>query len=212
MTASATIQRSDQGFTYSQLRGLPIFLGVYHMKNPLFLRALLLATLLGGASQAGAALIAFSFSGDGSSPVSGTVSGTIELGGTDGVFPATSVIVTSAPAALGYTYPFDVLANFTTQVPLNSFTINGGIVDVNASQFFAFYADGPDGSSFALNASGGFFNGSGMNIQLSTSPSTGVVDADSSTLVYAPVDVPAPATLVLMAVGLLAMRAPRRTR
>ncbi|MBC1194917.1 PEP-CTERM sorting domain-containing protein, partial [Microcystis aeruginosa BLCCF158] len=42
-------------------------------------------------------------------PVSGTVSGTIELPDaaltTDGIYAATALSVTSAPAALGYTLP-----------------------------------------------------------------------------------------------------------
>ncbi|MGB5596147.1 MAG: hypothetical protein WBM62_19225 [Crocosphaera sp.] len=62
------------------------------------------ATVVGSANVANAATFGFSFSNvDG--PVNGTVEGTIELPDGDGTFAATSVFVTSAPAALGYTTP-----------------------------------------------------------------------------------------------------------
>ncbi|MGK7947173.1 MAG: PEP-CTERM sorting domain-containing protein, partial [Microcystaceae cyanobacterium] len=70
---------------------------------------LAVATLSMGAmaQSAQAATFNFSFSNeDGSVP--GTVEGTIELPDGDGTFAASSIFVNSAPAALGYTLPFDI--------------------------------------------------------------------------------------------------------
>ncbi|WP_039899688.1 PEP-CTERM sorting domain-containing protein [Microcystis aeruginosa] len=137
------------------------------------------------------------------SPVSGTVQGTLTLPDGDGTnLAATSVIVTSAPAALGYTLPFDVLANFTGVLG-NSFTVSGG--EITASSFFA--ADGFGGLSnvltlnFDTGSYGNLFNLPGVG------PFSGVVDLNSTTLTYSPVPVPEPATVLgllsVAGVGLL---------
>jgi hypothetical protein len=132
----------------------------------------------------------FSFSNV-NGPVGGTVVGTIILPDGDGTFAASGITVTSAPAALGYTYPFDVLANLTV-VLQNTFTVTGGAIDPVASSFFAVFSP-PNGliggSAFGLSADLGV-SGSIFNIQLSSTPGTGVIDGNNSTLAFAPVPVP----------------------
>ena len=78
------------------------------------------------APVASAATFNFSFSNV-TGPVNGTVQGTLTLPDGDGTNAATSLIVTSAPAALGYTLPFDVMANLTNLLS-NSFTVSGGVI------------------------------------------------------------------------------------
>ena len=126
---------------------------------------------------ANAATFNFSFSNeDGSIP--GTVEGTLEL--PDGDFvnqAATSVIVTSAPAALGYTIPLDVSVAFPN-VEQNSFTVVGGMIDASASQLFLISAD--FGSAFGLSSNLATF----LSVQGSGTQEIGVWDADNSTLIY----------------------------
>ncbi len=153
------------------------------------------------APVASAATFNFSF-GNVEGPVSGTVQGTLTLPDGDGTnLAATSLIVTSAPAALGYTLPFDVLANFA--VIDNSFMVSGGVI--TASSFAAQnltqvlylnFIPGTYGSLFTLPA------GYSLN--------SGVVDLNSTTLTYspaAPTTVPEPATVLgllsVAGVGLL---------
>ena len=156
------------------------------------------------APVASAATFNFSF-GNVGGPVSGTVQGTLTLPDGDGTnLAATSVIVTSAPAALGYTVPFDVLANFTA-VFGNSFTVSGGVI--TASSFAAQNINNTD--TLALNLSPGIF-GSLFSLQGGANIFTGVVDLNSTTLTYspaAPTTVPEPATVLgllsVAGVGLL---------
>jgi hypothetical protein len=150
------------------------------------------ATVVGSANVANAATFGFSFSNvDG--PVNGTVEGTIELPDGDGTFAATSVFVTSAPAALGYTTPFDVFANFFF-VNTNSFTVAGGTIDALNSEFLV--VNETDGLS--LNFSGG---GTFLNVAGSVNAFSGVADFSNSTLVYtsAAASVPEPSTIVALA-------------
>ncbi|GCL49239.1 hypothetical protein NIES3804_07930 [Microcystis aeruginosa NIES-3804] len=155
------------------------------------------------APVASAATFNFSF-GNVTGPVSGTVQGTLTLPDGDGTnLAATSVIVTSAPAALGYTVPFDVLANFTDNVPANSFTVSGGVII--ASSFGAQSI----GGALALNFVSGTV-GSLFTVQGSANLFSGVVDLNSTTLTYspaAPTTVPEPATVLgllsVAGVGLL---------
>ncbi|TRT87638.1 MAG: PEP-CTERM sorting domain-containing protein [Microcystis aeruginosa Ma_AC_P_19900807_S299] len=151
------------------------------------------------AQSASAAIFNFSFSNV-QGPVNGTVQGTLTLPDGDGTnLAATSVIVTSAPAALGYTLPFDVLANFTSVFD-NRFTVSGGVI--TASSFGA--QDDPFTSAFTLNFSpsivGSLFNVLGLQEE-----SSGVVDVNSTTLTFTPV--PEPATVLgllsVAGVGLL---------
>jgi hypothetical protein len=157
------------------------------------------------APVASAATFNFSF-GNVTGPVSGTVQGTLTLPDGDGTnLAATSVIVTSAPAALGYTVPFDVLANFTG-VFGNKFTVSGGVI--TASSFAA--QNNTDGVSvLTLNFSPGTV-GNLFNVRRSASTFSGVVDLNSTTLTYspaAPTTVPEPATVLgllsVAGVGLL---------
>ncbi|MDB9426128.1 PEP-CTERM sorting domain-containing protein [Microcystis aeruginosa CS-564/01] len=152
------------------------------------------------APVASAATFNFSFSNV-TGPVSGTVQGTLTLPDGDGTKAATSVIVTSAPAALGYTLPFNVLANFTA-VFGNSFTVSGGVI--TASSFAA--QDNPFSSGLSLNFLPGTF-GNTFSIAGSASVFIGVVDKNSTTLTYSPVPVPEPATVLgllsVAGVGLL---------
>ncbi|GCA83331.1 hypothetical protein MiHa_01292 [Microcystis aeruginosa NIES-2522] len=154
------------------------------------------------APVASAATFNFSF-GNVTGPVSGTVQGTLTLPDGDGTnLAATSVIVTSAPAALGYTLPFNVLANFT-DLASNSFTVSGGVI--TASSFGAQSI----GGALALNFLPGSL-GSVFTVQGSAIFSSGVVDLNSTTLTYspaAPTTVPEPATVLgllsVAGVGLL---------
>ena len=153
------------------------------------------------APVASAATFNFSF-GNVTGPVSGTVQGTLTLPDGDGTNAATSLIVTSAPAALGYTLPFDVLANFIG-VAANSFTVSGGVI--TASSFFAQNST----EALTLNFLPGSL-GSLFSVQGSGTPFSGVVDVNSTTLTYspaAPTTVPEPATVLgllsVAGVGLL---------
>ena len=154
------------------------------------------------APVASAATFNFSFSNV-TGLVSGTVQGTLTLPDGDGTnLAATSLIVTSAPSALGYTLPFDVLANLTSVVD-NSFTVSGG--EITASSFGAQSI----GEALTLNFLPGTF-GSLFTVQGSGAPFSGVVDVNSTTLTYspaAPTTVPEPATVLgllsVAGVGLL---------
>lgn len=153
------------------------------------------------APVASAATFNFSF-GNVEGPVSGTVQGTLTLPDGDGILSATSLIVTSAPAALGYTLPFDVLANLTTLLS-NSFTVSGGVI--TASSFGAQNLT----EGLTLNFFPGSL-GSVFTVKGSRSLSSGVVDVNSTTLTYspaAPTTVPEPATVLgllsVAGVGLL---------
>ncbi|CCI12299.1 conserved exported hypothetical protein [Microcystis aeruginosa PCC 9806] len=154
------------------------------------------------APVASAATFNFSFSNVGG-PVSGTVQGTLTLPDGDGTnLSATSLIVTSAPSALGYTLPFNVLAN-STGVFDNSFTVSGGVI--TASSFGAQY----NSEAFTLNLSPGSL-GSLFSVQGAANLFSGVVDLNSTTLTYspaAPTTVPEPATVLgllsVAGVGLL---------
>jgi hypothetical protein len=153
------------------------------------------------APVASAATFNFSFSNV-TGPVNGTVQGTLTLPDGDGTnLAATSLIVTSAPAALGYTLPFDVLANFG--VSISSFTVSGGVI--TASSFLAQNST----EALTLNFSPGNF-GSLFTVQGSGTAFSGVVDVNSTTLTYspaAPTTVPEPATVLgllsVAGVGLL---------
>ena len=149
------------------------------------------------AQSASAAIFNFSFSNV-NGPVSGTVQGTLTLPNGDGTnLAATSLIVNSAPAALGYTLPFDVLANFTFVVD-NGFTVSGGVI--TASSFAAQNST----EALALNFIPGFF-GSLFSLPGAANAFTGVVDVNSTTLTFTPV--PEPATVLgllsVAGVGLL---------
>ncbi|GCL54071.1 hypothetical protein NIES3806_14080 [Microcystis aeruginosa NIES-3806] len=155
------------------------------------------------APVASAATFNFSF-GNVEGPVSGTVQGTLTLPDGDGTnLAATSLIVTSAPSALGYTLPFDVLAN-PTVVFDNSFTVSGGVITASS-----FVAENNNTDTLALNFLPGSL-GSVFTVQGSAIFSSGVVDLNSTTLTYspaAPTTVPEPATVLgllsVAGVGLL---------
>jgi hypothetical protein len=154
------------------------------------------------APVASAATFNFSF-GNVTGPVSGTVQGTLTLPDGDGTNAATSLIVTSAPAALGYTLPFDVLANLTV-VFGNSFTVSGGVITASS-----FAAQNNNTDTLALNFVPGTF-GSVFSVQGAANLFSGVLDVNSTTLTYspaAPTTVPEPATVLgllsVAGVGLL---------
>ena len=163
---------------------------------------LALSSVLGSASIANAATFNFYFENE-DGAVDGAVQGTIELPDGDGSgLAASSIVVTSAPAGLGRTTPFDIFANFTTFFA-NSFTVVGGMIDFGASEFGA-QDNVTFNGNFGLNfpGAGTFFNAAGSNDLFS-----GVVDSDSSTLADAP---PAPAStpestsmITLIGVGVL---------
>ena len=153
------------------------------------------------APVASAATFNFSFSNV-TGPVNGTVQGTLTLPDGDGTnLAATSLIVTSAPAALGYTLPLNVPANFG--VLINSFTVSGGVI--TASYFFADNSTGALTLNFLPGSVGNLFSVAGAGDGFS-----GVVDVNSTTLTYspaAPTTVPEPATVLgllsVAGVGLL---------
>ena len=150
-------------------------------------------------SGASAATFGFSFSNE-NGTVNGLVEGILELPDGDGTFAATSVVVDSAPAALGYTLPVDILTDLPGALNIidNTFTVVGGSIDASASSFAA--TNGTEG--LALNFSGLSF----LNIVGTANVSTGVTDFDSSTLTYSSVSttVPEPGTILgLLAVGSL---------
>lgn len=163
---------------------------------PLALATLATATLVQSAS---AATFNFSFSNV-NGPVNGTVEGTITLPDGDGTFAATSVIVTSAPAALGYTLPLDAFFGLF----FNSFTVSGGAI--TASSFLS----GPSGGLFSLSSP---FGGTYLTTSNNSSASSGVLDSSNSTLTSTPAPsaaVPEPATVLgllsVAGVGFLSKR------
>jgi hypothetical protein len=162
-------------------------------------RLLCSAALLAGMSVAAeAATYDFSFDNlDG--PVAGTVSGYIVLGDGDGTFTASTVKVTGAPAALGYTLDYDVLANMLNVIQ-NSFVVSGGLIDSANSVFSA--KNGND--SFYLNYQTGN-EGTLFNIKGSAHQYTGVQDTNSSILTYSVSTVPLPAAAPLLIVGLVGL-------
>ena len=113
-----------------------------------------------------------------SGPVNGTVSGTLDLPNGDGTFAATSLKINSAPAALGYTQPVDVLSYFPT-VYENSFTVSNGTI--TASNF----AMENTIEAFTLNFAPGIY-GTLLSKVGQTDALSGVADINSTTLTYSP--------------------------
>lgn len=111
-------------------------------------------------------------------PVNGTVSGTLDLPNGNGTFAATSMKINSAPAALGYTQPVDVLSYFPSVVN-NSFTVSNGTI--TASNF----AVQNPGEAIALNFQPGTF-GTLLSKVGQTNAFSGVADINSTTLTYSP--------------------------
>lgn len=109
-------------------------------------------------------------------PVSGTVSGTLELPNGNGAFAATSVKINSAPAELGYTQLVDVLSY--SDVANNHFEVSNGTI--TKSFFFATNAT----DTFSLNVLG--FAGTHLSKVGSNNPFSGVTDILSTTLTYTP--------------------------
>ena len=150
------------------------------------------------ASSATAATYTFSFDNVGGT-VAGTVSGTIELADGDGTFAATSVIVDTAPAALGYTLSLDFLdpANGYTTDFGNSFTVVGGQIT--------------DATFGRVNSTEGLFLSNDqlpdfqtwLNTVGSANQGIGVADFASTTLTFGTLAaVPLPASLPLLLAGL----------
>ncbi|WP_107666279.1 PEP-CTERM sorting domain-containing protein [Cyanothece sp. BG0011] len=172
------------------------------------LAASVVVSVVGLADAANAATFNFSFSNvEGNT--TGTVEGTLEL--PDGDFSgqaATSVIVTSAPAALGYTTPFDIIPSVVTPVA-NSFTVVGGEIDVAASQLALVFNVGTLSTSVFSLSFPGFGSLLGVNGNPATDGNNGVVDVNDTTLVFSNADAvstPEPtSTLMLVGVGLFGM-------
>jgi hypothetical protein len=115
-------------------------------------------------------------------PVNGTVSGKLDLPDGNGTFAATSITINSAPAALGYTQPVDVLSYFA-DVLSNSFTVSNGTITTSS-----FAVMNETGESFTLN----FMPGNYGSLLSNVSGSSGVKDINSTTLTYSPVPTPVP--------------------
>ncbi len=104
----------------------------YNNKGVSYIASILsFASVIASASAANAATFSFSFSNQTGS-VPGTVEGIIELPEGDGIFAATSVVVTSAPTQV-------LPSNGTDFVPnaeLNSFEVLNGTIIVDSSLNF----------------------------------------------------------------------------
>ncbi|MEL4896160.1 PEP-CTERM sorting domain-containing protein [Crocosphaera sp. Alani8] len=138
------------------------------------------ASIVASADVVNAATFSFSF-GNENGLVDGTVEGTIELPDGDGTFSATSIIVTSAPTELGYTYPLDFFNS--TGIFENSFTVENGMIDKENTQFeVEFAANVVFGLRTSFSGGASFLTDSG-NPNSSTF-NTGVFDSDSSTLIF----------------------------
>ncbi|WP_168653550.1 hypothetical protein, partial [Dolichospermum sp. UHCC 0299] len=125
------------------------------------------------------AIQVFNFSFDNTvGPVNGTVSGTLDLPNGNGTFAATSVKINSAPAALGYTQPVDVLSYFPFP-SLNSFTVFNDTI--TSSNFLAYNT----AEMLALNVVPGSL-GSLLSPVGTGQAFSGVVDIYSTTLTYTP--------------------------
>lgn len=160
--------------------------------------------VVGSAQSANAATFSFSFNNQ-DGPVAGTVAGTITLPDGDGTFAATALTIDSAPAALGYTTPINALLG---NIGFNTFTVTGGSIVAATSQFANSAVGGNILSAFSLNLPP---NGSSTLRPIgSGSSSDGVLDQDSSTLVYsAAASTPEPSTIVglgLLGLGALVSR------
>jgi hypothetical protein len=136
--------------------------------------------------------------------IAGDVCGLIELPDGDGTFAATSVTVTSAPAAFTYFTPTFNWVGDGGGAPassFNSFTVTGGsITDLS---FFGLFND-----STALGLSNDEDDGSSSLDLLDAVNfgATGVRDADSSTLstsALAPIPLPAGMVLLLGGLGMI---------
>jgi hypothetical protein len=110
--------------------------------------------------------------------VNGTVSGTLDLPDGNGTFAATSIKINSAPAALGYTQPVDVLSYFP-DVFSNSFTVSNGTITASS------FGVSNNSEGFALNFLPGVYGTFLSNVG-STNALSGVWDTNSTTLTYSP--------------------------
>ena len=141
-------------------------------------------------------------------PIAGTVSGTLELPDGDGTFAATSIIVDSAPAALGYTLSFDAILEFDNEL-FNTFTVIGGLIaDAEyGAQRNASIGQAAGGLALSLSGFGSQLIPSNSNVA-----DSGVVDFADATLSFGDVTpVPLPASLPLVLMGLAGL-AGLRTR
>ncbi len=138
-----------------------------------------LATSLVAWEKPAQAIQLFNFSFDNTvGPVNGTVSGTLDLPNGNGTFAATSLKINSAPAALGYTQPVDVLSYFSLVLD-NSFTVFNGTI--TASSFAATNLIDGLALNFVPGSFGSLLNTVGTNYDFS-----GVADINSTTLTYTP--------------------------
>ena len=163
---------------------------------------LMLAFLMAPATVQGA-VYTFSFQNV-SGPVAGTVSGTITLPDGDGTgLQASSIFILSAPAALGYTTPFDVFT-VMNQTLANAFNVSGGQIQTISSSF----AIADLSTAFTLNYQP---FGSLLTPAVSRTPYDGVVDPTGATLTYGVSSVPEPSPLAIFGIGAscLAFRARR---
>lgn len=143
------------------------------------MRKILLAAALGLSCvlpKAEAAVFTFSFSNV-EGEIDGAISGTITLPDGDGTFAATSVMVLSAPAALGYATPFDAMAWHLLN-GVNSFTVSSGDIVVDLSEFGSI---SDDNNVFNLNYSDDL---SSLNLAGNSKLNSGVLDVDGDTLVF----------------------------
>lgn len=160
--------------------------------------AALVALFAAYGGSADAAFFGFHFNNE-NGLVAGTVSGEIMLPDGDGTFAATSLLVTSAPAALGYGLPLDVLAG---SVLSNQFTVSGGAI--LGSNFIAV----DDSYGFTISTADLFAFNSDLTPFGNVVAGFGVSDQDSSSLVFTVI--PLPASLLLLSSALAGLGVVRR--
>jgi hypothetical protein len=156
------------------------------LKQGLLAAAGAVAVGMSCADAAEAASFGFSFSNE-NGQVNGIVEGTIELPDGDGVFAATSVVVTSAPAALGYTLPEDFLGGNYPAINLNRFEVSGGAI---VSVLFSAINPGQEGLVLLFNTPASLPPYSALNSVGSNDITSGVWDINSNTVQFTSLDTP----------------------
>jgi PEP-CTERM motif len=163
--------------------------------------------LVCGSSHARALTFNWSFANDANfGSVAGTVTGTIDLAD-NATGAATALSVTSYPTGLfGVTAaPFNIVNNPDYSIFQNSFTVASGVVTAEAFSSF----NAADGSAFNLLE--GFAAENSLHSSLGSAVANGGgLSGITYTLEQLPADVPEPASLAILGIGLLGLAAARK--